>query len=123
MKSLTSTDKRLIKLYSEMSDLTSPECKCTCRVPYGCCSPEHCEITIQWAMERWGIELRRVNGLGTRGDILPLLGHNGCTAEPHLRPLCTVHTCAINSLGYKRGDQNWTEKYFKLRNKLEALEL
>jgi hypothetical protein len=34
-----------------------------------------------------------------------------------------MHTCAINSLGFKPGDMEWTKKYFTLREKIETLEL
>lgn len=47
----------------------------------------------------------------------------GCTVPPYLRVLCTLHTCEVNSLGFKRGDEPWTRKYFKLRNQIERAEL
>jgi hypothetical protein len=31
-----------------------------------------------------------------------------------------MHTCDINSLGYKKNDPEWTKIYFKLRNDYEA---
>jgi hypothetical protein len=33
-----------------------------------------------------------------------------------------MHTCQINSLGFKPGDEKWTRKYFCLRAKIERLE-
>ena len=117
-------DAKLIKLYAEMSALTAPECASVCRCPHSCCSEEHCEETILWAKKRWGVDLnpKRTAGQDTRGRPLPLLGPTGCVADPHLRPICTVHTCEINGIGCKRGDPAWTAKYFKLRDKLERLE-
>ena len=50
---------------------------------------------------------------------LPFMGPNGCTVEPHLRPLCTMHTCAINAFGFKPDDPEWTVKYFVLRELIE----
>ncbi|HUS98154.1 MAG TPA: hypothetical protein VMX97_15615 [Hyphomicrobiaceae bacterium] len=116
-------DQTLIALYVEMAQLTAPECATVCRVPFSCCSPEYCEASIDWAKKRWGIDLPRVNGKNQRGEVLPLLGGKGCTAAPHLRPTCTVHTCDINGLGCKKGDPAWTAKYFKLREQIEQIEL
>ena len=47
----------------------------------------------------------------------------GCTVPPYLRVLCTLHTCEVNSFGFKRGDTVWTDEYFKLRDQIEQLEL
>jgi hypothetical protein len=116
------TQAQLKTKYAAMSKLTAPECAHVCRIPFSCCSPEYCETTIQWAAERWGVRLKRVNGKNARGEVLPLLGTNGCTAEPHLRPLCTVHTCDVNGIGCKRGDPKWTRRYFQLREALNELE-
>jgi hypothetical protein len=44
-----------------------------------------------------------------------------CTVPPHLRPLCTLHHCGINGIGFKLGDPEWTKKYFDLRQKIEEL--
>lgn len=108
---------KLVALYKEMADLTRPECD-KCKVPLSCCSSEYCEITLAVAKERWGIELPV-----TQHPTLPLMGTTGCTAAPHLRPLCTLHTCEINCLGIKRGDPEWTKKYFDLRVEIENLEM
>ena len=51
------------------------------------------------------------------------MGPNGCTVPPHLRPTCTIHTCEINSVGCKKGDTKWTDKYFELREEIEIIEL
>lgn len=112
----TKIRKKLIKLYKEMADLTLPECR-QCRVPLSCCSSEYCQQTIEIARQEWGVSLPVTNH-----SKLPLMGPQGCTAEPHLRPQCTLHTCDINSLGMKKGDLDWTEKYFKLREEIEELE-
>lgn len=99
-----------------MSDLTAPECEKNCKLPHTCCSIEYCLITIDHAKKEWGVDLET-----TGNEKLPLMGPTGCTAAPHLRPICTVHTCDINNLGFKRGDPAWTEQYFKLRGKIEEL--
>jgi len=110
-------DKRqeLVVLYQQMADLTLPKCG-QCMIPYNCCSPEYCEIAISFA-EKKGIELQR-----TGHPKLPLMGSHGCTAPPHLRGMCTMHVCSINSLGFDPKDPAWTEHYFELRDKIERLE-
>ena len=104
----------IITLFQEMYELTHPEC-CKCRIPYSCCSPEYCEMAIEYAKEDWDIVLER-----TGHPNLPLMGPNGCVAAPHLRPLCTFHTCGINSLGTS-GNQEWDQKYFDLRERIDDL--
>lgn len=108
--------EKLKKLYKEMAELTLPECK-KCRVPLSCCSPEYCRMAMDHAKEVWGVKLTP-----TGHPKLPLMGAEGCVAEPHLRPNCTMHTCDINSLGCKKGDLDWTERYFALREEIENLE-
>jgi len=110
----------LIEAYREMAEMTLPECKNSCRVPLSCCSPEYCITTIQWAKDRWGVKLKH-----DKNARLPLMGPDGCTAAPHLRPACTMHTCDINSAGCKKTpelDLEWTERYFELRDKISLLE-
>lgn len=101
---------KVIELFQRMSELTHPEC-CKCKRPYSCCSPEYCGMAIEYAAEEWGVTLEPT------GNRLPLLGDKGCIALPHLRPLCTLHTCDINSIGTS-GNVEWDEKYFKLRDEI-----
>jgi len=114
---MPSPRERLIVLYRQMYGMTEPECRCTCRCPQSCCSPEYCEDTIRHAKEHWGTTLTP-----TTHERLPLMGDKGCIAEPHLRPFCTMHTCDVNSVGFKPGDPDWTARYFKLREQIEMLE-
>lgn len=107
----------LKQLYKEMSILTLPECRSVCRVPFSCCSSEYCEMAKSYAKERWNVELKP-----TGNTKLPFMSPTGCIVEPHLRPICTMHTCAINSMGCKATDIIWTNKYFALRDKIEELE-
>lgn len=74
-------------------------------------------MTAQYAREEWQTELTP-----TGHERLPFMGPTGCIVAPHLRPWCTMHTCAINSLGFKIDDLNWTKQYFALRRKIEKLE-
>ena len=109
---------RLKALYREMYELTRPECGGTCWLPYSCCDDLYCRVTVKWAKEHWGVTLEP-----TGHPKLPLLGEEGCTVEPHLRPICTVHTCEINSLGFKKGDSDWTQRYFQVREQLGSMEM
>ncbi len=109
---MTDLRKQLIVLYQEMADITLPKCK-QCRAPLSCCSPEYCHMAIEYAAQEWGVELKE-----TGHSELPLMGKNGCVAAPHLRVLCTLHVCCINSLGCDVKDLPWTEKYFDLREKI-----
>lgn len=109
---------KLKGLYQKMAELTQPECANRCRIPLSCCDPMYCEMTEQYANETYNIQLKP-----TGHATLKFMGEKGCTVEPYLRPFCTMHTCAINSLGFKPGDINWTNEYFKLRHKIEKLEI
>lgn len=114
---MTPAEVTLVQLYQQLYELTEPECRLACRCPQSCCSAEYCEIAIVEAKREWGVELTRTNH-----PRLPLMGPLGCTAAPHLRRLCTLHTCAIASLGFKPKDASWTEKYYALREKISEAE-
>lgn len=113
-KSPEKLKSELVVLYQEMADLTLPECR-SCKVPLSCCSSEYCQMTMEYAKNEWGVEL-----VTTNHDRLPLMGESGCTASPHLRPWCTMHTCAINGLGMKFDDPDFNKAYFSLRRKIET---
>lgn len=107
-------------LYQQMADLTKPECASSCRIPHSCCSPEYCQMAREVAKE-WGVELDE-----TDHPTLPFMGDNGCVVAPHLRPMCTIHTCDIGAFGCKfhpSPDPEWDEKYFRLREKIEVGEI
>ena len=85
-----------------------------CRVPYGCCHKEACEEAIAFSKDHLGVELETTNH-----PTLPLMGPNGCTAQPHQRPICSVHVCEQHLLA----DTDWTNTYWELRDQAsEALE-
>ena len=114
-------DDKIIEKYQEMSDLTWPKCRdCPSKLgAFGCCNRTACEITLSWARERWGVDLR--DKFKDKQKI-PFQGKNGhCMIEPHLRPHCTVYTCKIHAFGADP-DTDWTKKYWKLRNKIDDLE-
>lgn len=73
-------------------------------------------MAMQYADEEWGVKLEP-----TTHPNLPLMGPNGCNAAPHLRPLCTLHTCKINSIGTS-GNTTWDERYFQLREQIDETE-
>jgi hypothetical protein len=114
-----SADARLLIAYERMAALTAPVCGVDCGklAKYRCCSPEYCEMAKEWSTERYGVTLDE-----TGHETLPFMGPTGCSIAPHFRPLCTLHTCDVNSLGFKKHDQKWTDAYFKLRNEIEQLE-
>lgn len=66
----------------------------------------------------------------TNHPTLPLMGRDGCTAPPHLRPMCTMHTCDIQAMGYKKprdGEptiktDQWNQQYYDLRAEIELEE-
>lgn len=93
-----------------MSELTQPLCASKCNVPQQCCSPEYCFMAIEHAKEKWGVELKP-----TGHPTLPLMGPNGCTAEPHLRPICTIHVCEKHLF-----NPAISKTYFKLREKINV---
>lgn len=107
----------LVVLYQDMANHTEPECATNCQVPHSCCSAEYCQFTLKYAQEEWGLVLMQ-----TTHATLPLMGPRGCTAPPHVRPMCTFHTCAVNGFGFKPGDMPWTEKYYKVRGAIDSLE-
>lgn len=111
-------NNQLVILFQRMSELTRPECD-KCRVPRSCCDAMYCGCTEDYAREEWGIDL---TSLKTDHPTLPFMGPNGCVVEPYLRPICTLHTCDINGIGMKKGDPEWTDRYFELREQIEELE-
>lgn len=109
-------DQDLIDAYREMYEHTNPECG-KCAIPHSCCDPVACDSAMYRAQAEWGVELKPT-GFHPK---LPLMGPEGCIAEPHFRPLCTVHQCEIGSRGYHKDDE-WTKRYFEIRERLDTLE-
>lgn len=107
----------LVKLYAEIAAHTKPECA-KCCVPNSCCAKEFCDMAADYAEKQWGETLQP-----TGHPTLPFMGPTGCVVAPHLRPICALHTCEINSVGVKRGDEAWTSVYFDLRNRIDEIEL
>lgn len=104
----------LKQAWQRIADITNDKCKNACRVKLSCCSPEYCAMTIDYAKESWNVELPMMDH-----PTLPLMGAQGCTASPHLRPLCAMHVCEMNYLK----DQTFAEEYFNLRERINDLEM
>lgn len=113
---LNEINDELIQLYKEMSKHTAPECATACRVPHSCCSGFYCDIAESYAKEVWNVELKPIGQHPT----LKFMSPEGCTVAPHLRPLCTMHTCDISSIGAKKNDPDlvWTARYFEIRTEI-----
>lgn len=94
--------EKLIALFKKMSEHTAPVC-----------AKMYCSMAMELAAEQ-GIVLERTNH-----PRLPLMGADGCTAPPHLRPLCTLHVCCIGSFGFKPNDPGWTREYFRIRRAID----
>lgn len=104
--SVTDTQK---KLYQEMYELTEPKCG-SCKVPHSCCDPFTCQMVKEYASKQ-GEKYELIDGMFLKDD--------KCIIPPHLRPICTLHVCSINSLGCDPKDPKWTRKYFSLRERIE----
>jgi hypothetical protein len=102
----------LKELFKQMSDLTKERCLKDCRKIGGnlgsCCRWEYCDMAIKIAKEDYGVEL-----IPTSHTSLKLMGENGCIAEPHYRPLCTLHICDRSLF-----DLKFSGEYFDLRDKI-----
>lgn len=105
---------KLKELYKEIAEHTKPKCSNTCNLPQSCCSPEYCEMAMDIAAKEYNILLKR-----TDNPRLPLMGINGCVAEPYLRPLCSVHICEGTLF---RSGPAFMEKYFDIREKINEEE-
>jgi hypothetical protein len=73
-------------------------------------------MAMEYARQEWQVDLA---DKVTDHRTLPFMGPTGCVVPAHLRPCCTLHTCDINGIGCKRGDPEWTERYFALREEIE----
>ena len=108
-------DPKLIPLMQEVADFTRPECA-RCPEPFSCCEAMYCEIARYHAKEYWNVDL-----VDTGHATLPFMGEEGCVVAPHLRPMCTMHTCRFHREGTS-GDPEWDRKFVKLKDRVEQLE-
>ncbi len=113
---------KLIAKYQEMSDLTKPKCdNCFASLgPNSCCSKIACEISLQWAREKYKVDLRHLFNAAAK---IPFLdSKTGCRIAPHYRPHCTNYTCAIHAFGFDKDDVQWTSEYYTLRGEIDYWE-
>lgn len=114
--------EELKQLYQEVYLLTEPLCK-ACRVPQSCCSREYCELALEMSEDNADKqEQATMIGLFDKEKPLPYMRESGCIVPPHLRPLCTLHHCAINGVGFFPKKPRETGTYFHLREEIERLE-
>lgn len=111
--------RHLIKLYRKLANHTLPECRMCYIGALSCCATKYCRYAADHARRYWGVTLEPhpEHKVG-----IPFLGPQGCIVVPHLRPLCTMHVCCINRHGGKPGDPQWTERYFRLRDRIREVE-
>jgi len=103
------------KLWQQMADLTMERCKTHCKTGLGsCCSgnENHCEMYLE-TMRNSG-ETPPAQARGEDGK---------CQIPPCYRPLCTLHQCDICAIGLAVDDPKWTERYYRLRSRLEKQQL
>lgn len=108
---------QLVALYAQLAAHTEPECSGRCARPRSCCEERYCSIAIEFARSHWQVELQT-----TWHPVLPLMGDDGCTVAPHLRPICAAHTCEICTHGVKRGDAVWTQRYYEITQAIADIE-
>lgn len=108
------------RIFTDIASHTAPLCAGkgpgACRVPHSCCDRMYCEDAIRLGKES-GEDLQPV----AHNPLLPLMGPRGCIAPAHLRPICSVHVCCINSAGANVHDSAWTARYFELRDQVEEI--
>lgn len=100
-------DQKLKDLYQKMAELTKTVCLSEClggRVG-SCCSPEYCQMAIDFAKEN-EMELTE-----TKDD-------KGCLVHPWLRPMCTLHICERLLMR----DRDFSNKYYELRDEINTQE-
>lgn len=107
----------VLRAYAEMAEMTRRDCDVNCndQRPNRCCEALYCDMAIRYAESR-GVVLSK-----TAHPILPLMNPltHRCTAQPHLRPLCSAHHCKINSIGVMASPEQ-TARYFRLRGRAQA---
>jgi hypothetical protein len=110
-------------LFQEISELTAPtcgrgeeECAQFKDKKYRCCEIKYCEATKKFAKEKYGIDLQP-----TGNPDLLYMGESGCTVDPYLRPICSIHACTACYAAKSNIDKDSekTKMYFDLRKKID----
>lgn len=112
---MNDTKTQLKEAREQLAEITKEVCdNCTCeqrKQPYRCCQSWACDLAIAYADWKWGVQLYH-----TGHPEFPLMGREGCTAPPHLRPACAGHVCDGNA--DKMSEEYWSIK--ELAAKLDA---
>jgi hypothetical protein len=104
-------DEDEVKLWQDMADMTLERCRKKCHSLGSCCEDFYCEMAAG-IMQKSGVSV----------PPRPFRDKDGrCIIPPHYRPLCSLHQCDINGLGFAKDDPEWTKRYFELREKIEAI--
>lgn len=98
------------QLWQDMADLTYEKCQKTCTSLGNCCHGTYCEVAAE-----------TMESDGEKAPPMPFVVDGRCIIPPHYRKICSIHHCKISSLGYDKDDPEWTERYFALRDKIEAI--
>ena len=105
-----------ISLFARMAKITKAKCA-QCRIPFSCCSPEYCDMAIDYAKEIYSED---ISSMKTAHERLPFMSESGCVLPPHFRPLCSLHVCSISANGIDK-DAAFTKEYFSLREEIEQV--
>ena len=121
-------ENELRSLYDQMQVMTYEECQ-KCPIPFACCFPRYCRSAQEFAKQHRNMLYEETDDYKSSRTFLPMIKINKnseehrCQVSSWCRPTCTFHTCEISSLGYKRNDPEWTQKYHELKRKIIDLEL
>lgn len=99
----------LIPLWQNMYQHTNNGCA-ECKSP--CCNIEYCEIAREYAnsLDQHPDE--------TNNELFYQADNGKCICPPHLRPMCTIHSCKVDK---SEVDPEWLGEYWKMRDKLNIL--
>ena len=98
-------------LWQQMADMTMERCVKKCKTTLGSCCNEHlCETALE-----------DMKNAGETPPVKARAEDGKCLIPPCYRPLCTLHQCDINNIGFAMDDPEWTERYFELREKLNEV--
>jgi hypothetical protein len=112
--------RKLIQLYRDIAEHTRSACKRTCKFEGRCvdCSDLYGAQAEQFMLTFW----KEIPPQHTGSDRCRFLGADGCILAPHFRPICSIHHCSINSLGFLPGDPGWTKRYFRIRERVDQMQ-
>ncbi len=107
----------MIQLYQRMYEITVVKCKRCSKGAGTCCNVYACKLVEKFAKAEYGVTLMR-----TGHPTLLFMGSEGCIVAPHMRPVCTVHTCKTVQYGCDFEDKPWTADFYDLKKQIALLE-